>query len=204
MLELVLLRHPETQWNRDKLLQGQSDIPALDPTVPESLVDAIYSLGVVAGVHSSDLLRAAAPADDLYRKLRVYCNEPLFILQNEMYRERHFGDLEGQPYHALGCADLGTVGEILYRRKEVPHGESLEYVQDRASAVADYVLQYDNSVHCVLPIMTHTLFMNYLINALERRSPQDLSMYRVVPNLCGFHLQIEERNVLQINPFPGR
>jgi broad specificity phosphatase PhoE len=88
---LLLVRHGETDWNRERRLQGQSDVPlneegrrqirALAARLAGSRVDAI---------HASDLARAAESARILGDALG---KEPVLSAD---WREIHLGDMEGR------------------------------------------------------------------------------------------------------------
>ena len=211
VLEIVLLRHPETQWNRDKLIQGHTDIPPLDPTVPDSLVDALAALGDVVSVYSSDLQRCSLPAFDLYRKLVKNAeadkerNEfpwPIPFVQTRYLRERSFGVLEGKSYHALGVDDVRSVGELFYCRGEIEAGESVHDALGRASVISDEILHPKGCIKKgVIPVVTHGCFLNYLITAFEQChqfDPSNLSVYRAAGNLSGFRVQIDNFHGYQV------
>lgn len=200
MLELVLLRHPETQWNKDKLLQGQSDIPALDPTVPDDLVQAIIGLGPVAAVYTSDLRRCSEPALALYRKIAVQTSSPVLYCETPLLRERNFGALEGKPYHALGCDSVASVGQHLYHR-DIPDGESRFVARKRAGKALYSLLQYqDPELITVVVAMTHGCFMNDLLTELE--GTEEPSLYRPMGNLSGCRVQMTGVTLPKILSFP--
>ncbi len=204
MLELVLLRHPETEWNRKKFLQGQSDIPALDPTVPDSLVDALSTLvspdgGDHVRIYTSDLLRCVLPAEDLHQKMsQRYFLKPL--VKTPLLRERHFGTYEGKPYATFDAANARELGEKLYRMQEMPNGEALTTCQDRARDIATKMFAHHDS--CLLIAFSHGCFINYVLNELEGRSSGDLSQYRGAHNFEGFQLRFQDRQLQNIHRFP--
>lgn len=103
---MYLVRHGETNWNVEKRLQGQTDIP-LNQTghlqakeMGQKLAKVSFSMAF-----SSDLLRAKRTAEiiTIEKKMAVQTTEAL--------RERSFGKLEGQSvnpvllrrlYHSIG------------------------------------------------------------------------------------------------------
>ncbi len=201
MLEIVLLRHPETQWNRDKLIQGHTDIPPLDPTVPDSLVASLMELGSIVAVYSSDLLRCSLPASELYNKISQASSRSVLYQETSLLRERSFGVLEGKPYAEFGADNAGSLGEYLYRLPYIISGEDITAVKSRAFHASQLLLQHGTRKTEVVAVMTHGCFMNYVLNDLERRS--DLSQYRVAGNLAGFRMRVEHEYVHEILPFPG-
>lgn len=94
--ELLLLRHGETDWNREGRLQGQTDI-ALNAlgeqqahAAAEFLIARIESDGQIDAVYASDLKRAFVTAQAFAERVGM-------SVQTEPgVRERHYGDFEGK------------------------------------------------------------------------------------------------------------
>src|SRR5262245_18496734 len=88
MTELIVMRHGETDWNRQHRFQGQIDVPlnasgrAQAERLAHRLADEAFDVVV-----SSDLLRARTTAELAARGRALVC-EPL-------WREQSFGVLEG-------------------------------------------------------------------------------------------------------------
>jgi probable phosphoglycerate mutase len=90
---LLVVRHGETDWNRERRLQGQLDVPlnahgeaqaaALGMALEAEPLDAIYS---------SDLSRALQTARALA------AGRPLTVRTEPQLRERHFGEFQGLTY----------------------------------------------------------------------------------------------------------
>ncbi len=94
MTTLFLVRHGETDWNRDRRIQGSTDI-ALNDTGREQARDAAAALRLELGdteplVASSDLIRARETAEILAATLGV----PLGSAYPDL-RERAYGEAEG-------------------------------------------------------------------------------------------------------------
>ncbi|GAA1931629.1 phosphatase PhoE [Microbacterium aoyamense] len=102
MTTLFLVRHGETDWNRDRRIQGSTDIP-LNDTGRGQARDAAAALRDELGdaapvVVSSDLSRARETAEIIAEQLGV----PLGTAYPEL-RERAYGDAEGlgtEEFHA--------------------------------------------------------------------------------------------------------
>ena len=88
--KIIIVRHGETDWNRERALQGHQDVPlnwqgycqakeAAGKLQHESF-DAIFS---------SDLKRAHQTA------MMIAAHKPQEILTTPLLRERYFGELEG-------------------------------------------------------------------------------------------------------------
>ncbi len=93
---LVLLRHGQTRWNVEHRFQGRQD-SELTALGQRQAADAARALRHLAPSHivSSDLGRAQATAAILGQALGL---EPTF---DPLWRERDFGDLEGQSIHEV-------------------------------------------------------------------------------------------------------
>jgi broad specificity phosphatase PhoE len=201
MLDVILLRHPETAWNREKILQGQSDIPALDPTVSDELARQIVELGFVAAVYTSDLQRCSEPAFNLHRKIAAQTSLPVPYSLTPLLRERNFGSLEGKPYDILGHDSVESVGNYLYHL-EIPDGEGKDASRARAADALRSLLYYQvPQMTTVVVAMTHGCFMNYMLTELEGNV--ELSPYRPSGNLSGFRVRVgDDKLVKDIIPFP--
>ena len=88
---LYLVRHGQTQWNVDQLIQGQTDVP-LTKRGEKQAHEQRVQLQTISFTHiySSDLIRAHRTAEilNLERKLAVQTTEAI--------RERYFGLYQGK------------------------------------------------------------------------------------------------------------
>lgn len=91
MVEIALIRHGETDWNRQKRMQGHRDIPLNDAGLRQAALLAnrlaAFRWDMVA---SSDLLRAVQTAECVAHAAGIRS-----IVRDPRLRERHFGLLEG-------------------------------------------------------------------------------------------------------------
>jgi broad specificity phosphatase PhoE len=87
---LLLVRHGETDWNRDRRIQGHTDVPlnASGREQSERLAETLDA-GRVDAVYSSDLSRARETATILAAR------RGLSVQLSSELRERHFGTWEG-------------------------------------------------------------------------------------------------------------
>lgn len=94
MTELILIRHGETDWNRELRFQGQLDVPlnAIGHTQAQRLATRLATEAVQHLV-SSDLLRARQTAEPVSaQRLQPL---PLAPELDAALREQHFGVVEG-------------------------------------------------------------------------------------------------------------
>jgi broad specificity phosphatase PhoE len=135
--QLVLIRHGETEWNRDRRIQGQTDIPLsnrgreqahrLAHRLARERIDALYT---------SDLLRAHQTADPIASALG------LPVHTSPLLREVGFGVWEG-----LSVSEVEAGWPVEYAawredsvRNRAPDGERIEELQTRAMTCATEIL----------------------------------------------------------------
>jgi probable phosphoglycerate mutase len=129
---VFLLRHGLTDWNAERRLQGQLDLPlnAVGLRQADQLGQALAGEDIAA-IYSSDLLRARQTATPLAQALA------LPVHTDPMLRERHFGRLEGLSYQEID--DRFPQDARGWRQREPGFapggGETLSNFFDRAVAV---------------------------------------------------------------------
>lgn len=88
-MRLWLVRHGETDWNRERRYQGQTDIPLNDRGREQARVLGRRLAGREwAAIWSSDLRRARETAD-------LVAGDPALVADEPALRELHFGQFEG-------------------------------------------------------------------------------------------------------------
>ncbi len=88
--ELILIRHGETDWNRELRFQGHIDIPLIDAGHEQARRLGLRLAGeAVDHFFSSDLLRAQQTAAPAAQQLA------LPVVTQATLREQHFGVVEG-------------------------------------------------------------------------------------------------------------
>ncbi|MBP0620155.1 histidine phosphatase family protein [Cupriavidus consociatus] len=90
---LIVIRHGETAWNRERRLQGQLDIPLNETGRAQARALAAALAGEpIDAVYSSDLSRAMETAAPLAEALGLQ------ICPDARLRERSYGTLQGKTY----------------------------------------------------------------------------------------------------------
>ncbi|KAM6097282.1 fructose-2,6-bisphosphatase TIGAR isoform 2-T4 [Chlamydotis macqueenii] len=136
---LTVVRHGETRYNKDKILQGQGVDEPLSATGFRQADAAGLFLSNVKFTHvfSSDLLRAKQTAATILGKNK-FCKD-LEIKYDVRLRERKYGVAEGRPLTDLK-AMAKAVGE------QCPSftpsgGETLDEVRERARDFFEFLCQ---------------------------------------------------------------
>ncbi|WP_423194865.1 MULTISPECIES: histidine phosphatase family protein [unclassified Cupriavidus] len=90
---LIVIRHGETAWNRERRLQGQLDVPLNDTGRAQARALATALTGEpIDAIYASDLGRALETAAPLAEALG------LAVRPERDLRERCYGDLQGMTY----------------------------------------------------------------------------------------------------------
>lgn len=90
--QVILVRHGETDWNKERRIQGSSDIPLNQKGLQQASQFSetfLQDCPPIAAIYSSDLCRAQMTAAISAQKLQ------LPVHTKKEFREMHFGDLEG-------------------------------------------------------------------------------------------------------------
>ncbi|MFB5266940.1 histidine phosphatase family protein [Paenibacillus enshidis] len=195
-LDLILVRHGTTQWNRERRYVGHAD--------PGLLPDAEGELGALgqrlrgmcfAKVYSSDLrrctetLRLAAP--------QLAAEAAL----DERLRELDFGAWDGETYESLKDMQLYRSWLDNPRCVTPPGGESLEHFEDRLNGflndLVKDVLQGEESDTAVIPAVlavTH----GGVIRQLAARTVPGLDFWSIqLPpaGMAGLRLRYEDGHI---------
>ena len=138
MTELVLIRHGETDWNREARWQGQSDVPLNSTGIRQAQVAAEGLRGTkLEAIYTSDLQRARQTAEAVAAATGAY------VRQDRRLREIGLGAWEGMNFDEIHRRD----GEALdlFRADPVnsraPGGESVPEVRRRVLACLQDILR---------------------------------------------------------------
>ena len=121
-----IVRHGQTKWNLEGLMQGHSDSPLTKEGEEQAKIlgDKLKNIKFDL-VFSSDLFRAKRTAEV------IALEHMLAVKTTELLRERNFGKYEGQPYKALHVYD-----ELLWKlNKKERHNFSQDGVENEASFI---------------------------------------------------------------------
>lgn len=131
-MNLILIRHGETEWNRTGRCQGVADID-LNDTGRRQIEELAHSLrdADIRAVYSSDLLRALRTAK------QIASHHDLDVNIDKDLREMDQGDLEGLLFEEIRdrYADVLTEWRESPETLMLPGGESLLQVEQRAWSV---------------------------------------------------------------------
>ena len=128
MTRIFLIRHGETEWNKQNILQGKSDIKLSPEGIHQAQLLAEHApFQHVHAVYSSDLIRAVNTAEILAKKFN------LPVIKMPELREMNFGDWEGVPMRVLAFGQIKGFDKFFTapERCHPPHGETFLECQAR-------------------------------------------------------------------------
>lgn len=179
----AFIRHGQTNWNRDGLFQGSTDIP-LNDTGREQALDAASILGGTPwhAVVSSNLQRARETAQIIADTLGVDLGPAYPELA-----ERSYGPLEGT---------LSSAAIEKWPSREYPGAESIESVVARGRAGLARIAQDYPDQDVV--IVCHGTIIRYTLAALAGRPVDGI----LNGSISTFRLDGQQWNVLTVNGQP--
>lgn len=181
-MNLILIRHGETDWNRIGRCQGVADI-VLNENGKRQAREVAHSLKDhdISAVYSSDLIRAHETAR------HIADHHGLTVRLEPGLQEMNQGDLEG-----LSFPDIrDQYAEVLKQWREspetlrLPSGESLVEVQNRAWEVFEKV--HDAHIGETVVAVSHNLT---IITLLCKISGVGLKGFR------DFHIEATSKNIV--------
>lgn len=182
-MKLYILRHGETDWNKEKLLQGKSDIPlnengrTLARASAEGMKDIPFDL-----VFSSPLQRAQETARLVLGERKIP-----FIL-DERIAELGFGEKEGKPWRKTEDfpGDPNIYQFFHHPDQYIPPkgGESLTDLAKRCSDFLQDICNRPELEEKTILITTHGAAMRGMLNSLHPWTLADFWGGGVAPN-CG-------------------
>ncbi|MFH1078853.1 MAG: histidine phosphatase family protein [Pseudomonadota bacterium] len=133
-MELILVRHGETIWNREGRVQGFSDMDLSDAGVKQAQQLALSLKDApILSIYTSPLIRAQKTA----RIINEHHHAPVYIERGLM--EMNQGDFEGLTFQELMACEKDFLKKWTSDPASVqmPNGESFIEVQDRAWKVIE-------------------------------------------------------------------
>lgn len=131
MTEFILLRHGETDWNRELRFQGQVDVP-LNATGHAQAQRLAHRLASTPGYHlvSSDLLRTRQTAQPILNALQLAAVD---LVTDPTLREQNFGRIDGMRVEDIKTqhADVWAGWTQFQSDYAVPEGESTRQFHTR-------------------------------------------------------------------------
>ena len=143
-MELILIRHGETIWNKEGRVQGTSDIDLSDAGLDHARRLALSLKDRnICSIYSSPLKRAHKTA----RLINQYHDAPIYLESGLM--EMNQGNFEGFSYQELMACEKDFLKKWISDPASVrmPNGESFTELQYRAwKVIEDIIVRSDNAL----------------------------------------------------------
>jgi probable phosphoglycerate mutase len=170
-LELIIVRHGQSEGNRDRMFTGHGPSPLTERGRAEARATAkCLATKPIDALYSSDLPRAVQTAEPIAELTGMP------ILQDAMLREKNFGDLTGMSFAELEAKHPDVWRGLMARNPnfQPPGGESHVECRGRMSAFLKQL--YETHANGRVVLVTHGVAINHLLYTLMRapidRSPE--------------------------------
>ena len=168
MTELILIRHGETAWNRERRMQGQTDTPLSDIGLAQArAVGQRLARQSFAAIYSSDLKRAWDTAQ------AIATASGHEVVSAPGLRERTFGIFEGLTYEEMTQRYPAEHARFSQREPDyaVPGGESPRAFFERSLACLEDIAGAHTGETVVA--VTHGMVLDTLYRAAHRMPLQE-------------------------------
>lgn len=166
-MEIYLMRHGETDWNKAKRIQGSADIPLNDYGVElavltaKGLADTVFDR-----VYTSPLIRAKETA-------RIVAgNRDIPILEDDRLREMGFGSQEGADIADSASDETSVLFHFLNQPEKYKalDGESFSEVDKRVESFVQEVLIPGEGMGWSRVLITaHGALIRCFLNCIRKR-----------------------------------
>ncbi len=178
-MRFIVIRHAESQWNREGIIQGQLDSPITQQGQQQiaALIVALKEMPF-SQIFSSPSGRAMTTA----QALATHCQ--CMVSSDTRLHEQHFGCLQGLPYHQAMRSHHDIISRIFAGEPaaSVPEGESAFDVAQRMLA---FFLSFPSSLRGTFGVVTHGHALQALVWQLKGGDWMDDASRYDHPN-CGY------------------
>lgn len=196
-MEIYLIRHGETDWNKEFRFQGRTDIPLNEygRELARLTSDALRDVPFDAAF-CSPLQRAVETAQIILRDRNV----PL--IRDERLTEISFGIREGCDFREAGDDPSDPIYDFLKRPAQYrpPEGaESLDDIRRRSAEFLDeIILPLEGRCKTVL-IVAHGALNRSILNAVSGIGPEDFWSIRL-PNCAVSRIRLSDGTFRIVDP----
>lgn len=190
MKKIILIRHGETAWNRERKIMGWVDIPLNEKgrAQAKQVGAALKELYNIESIYSSDLSRTVETAEIIKG---IACPKARIEAIRDL-REMNPGIFSGYKYHEfppeMDIMKLSYEDAIDLRRTG---GETLREFNTRVTIAFNKVLKTATEVSL---ISTHSGVVSTIIGNIKGYNPLE-SLLKINPKNCAFHLiDLNEEN----------
>jgi broad specificity phosphatase PhoE len=162
MTRIILIRHGQTEWNRQDLIRGQVDVPLDDTGLAQAAATAarIAAEWKPAALYSSPLRRAVQTAELIADRLG------LEVRTVSGFNDMNFGQWQGLSYSEVRqrWPEVSQAWLTAPQTVTFPNGESLARVRQRGVSALQQVIEQHPNQDAV--IVGHTVLNRVLLCAV--------------------------------------
>lgn len=167
-MEIYIVRHGETIWNKEKRLQGSTDIELGERGIELAHKTGVALMDTKIDVIFSSPLKRAHKTAELIRN-----NRDIEIITDDRIRELNFGVSEGKRYEDL-YQDENCYFKHFFTQPELykpsENGESLDHLIDRASQFMADVIEPLADIHERVMIVAHGAMNKAIMSYIKNHS----------------------------------
>ncbi len=189
--EIFLVRHGQTDWNREKRTQGNMDMPLNDLGRSQALrlvaaLQVHHEQRAFDALVSSDLTRAVSTIEPTAKALN------LALSVDAGWRERHFGVLEGLTQDQMQVQQPKAYAGWLAAdpQYQIPQGESLQQLIERVGQRLTGITRSHQGQRVL--VMTHGGVIDAAARFMGFTPPGGARGYTIA-NTCICHIRFEQQ-----------
>ncbi len=196
MTRLIIVRHGQTEWNRNERFRGRADIPLNDVGLRQARAAAlrIAATWPVQAIYYSDLARTRMTAHAIAAACNATASPQAGLLDID------YGAWTGLTPDEVGarCSDLLALWRTRPHALQIPGGESLEDVHRRSFAcMEDLAARHDGQT---IVLVSHLVVCRLLVlAALGLDNSHFLRIQQETATLNVFEWQNGAYTVVSIN-----
>ena len=203
MNKLVLLRHGQSQWNKENRFTGWKDVDLSSKGILEAKnsgkllklnnikIEKIYSSNLIRANKTASIAMKEAGYDHLFK------NDKLVMIKNEALNERDYGDLTG--LNKLETANkFGKEQVHIWRRSfdiQPPGGESLKDVVARVKPYYDEFIEPEINNNKDIIIVAHGNSLRAIMIRIGLYRPEEISQIEL-PTGSPFIINFKDEKVI--------
>lgn len=190
MINLYIVRHGETSWNKESICQGRSDLELNEKGINESkevsllLKENNYKFDIYV---SSPLKRALKTAEIIKETLTFNKND---ILLDDKFIERDFGYFEGKKNKLFTDAYKNNDLDKFYESGLEKEDALIKRVVD---GLNELFIKYDNKD---ILLVSHSNIIRALLVYID---PNKYNFLTKIPNLSISFFKIIDKNKFELN-----
>ena len=183
---VVLIRHGETDWNRDRRIQGQTDTPLSSLGRQQALaIGQRLKRERFTAIYASDLQRAWDTAQAIGQAALAERPDAVQPVADRRLREMDFGEWEGKTSAEIAASHPEAHARSKHRDADfrIPGGESFRDLYERTvAAVTSLVDAHPGGALCVVAHGGILDMMYRHTHAIALDQPRVFSLYNAAYN----------------------